>query len=154
MQPGDRLICVFIAPLPVGARFLNWPLHITIVPWFRLDMPSLELAAYLHGYYIGTGPFTFDVVGEALFGYKKRKSVSLVDAPSLYRLEGQTRRALHARQAWIVDEADKTRRHFRPHVTAQASGHAHVGDVFLCNRVSIVRQLGGSKLVDAEVLLS
>ena len=153
MLPGDRLICAFVKQQPAGYEFKDWPLHITIVPWFRLNIPSTQLAELLQKRYIGSHSFIVAVLDEAQFGYKKRKLVNLVTAPELIRLEGQTRRLLHANKAWIVDEADKTRSSFRPHVTALSVGRLRQGDSFSCNCLYIISQHGNFKLIDDVISL-
>lgn len=153
MRPGDRLICTFTEPQPAGFRFKKWPLHVTIVPWFRLSLPPAELARNYKRHLVGSQPFEVTVGGPAEFGYKKRKQVNLVVAPELRRLEGQTRRFLHAHKAWVVDEADKTRRGFRPHITVQDGGRAREGDTFRCDRLYVVAQHGDYKEVEAEAIL-
>lgn len=153
MQPGDRLICALVEPQTVGDTFTQWPLHVTIVPWFRTDLPTDELAAELGRSLIGSRPFDINVGQEEHFGYKKRKQVNLVDAPELGRLEGQTRRFLHAHKAWVVDEADKTRRGYRPHVTVQDDARLQAGNSFRCERLYVVAQYGAFKRVDAEITL-
>jgi 2'-5' RNA ligase len=141
---------VFVNKQSVGATFKDWPLHVTIVPWFRLITPSSELASELREHYVGSKPFKINVLQEAQFGYKKKKVVNIVDASELRRLEGQTRRLLHSHKAWIVDEADKTR-NFHPHVTAQKTERVHDGDSFNCSCLYIVSQHGGFKHIDCEV---
>lgn len=153
MRPGDRLVCAFIKSLPVHEQFKQWPLHVTIVPWFRLDLSVAELAAGLKGAFVGSHPFEVTVSMEARFGYKQRKQVNLVKAEELQRLEGQTRRFLHAYKAWVVDEADKTRRGFRPHVTVQQNDRVQRGDTFWCEKLSVVRQCGDYKEVESIISL-
>jgi 2'-5' RNA ligase len=153
MLPGDRLICAFVKKQSIGAKFKEWPLHITIVPWFRLDISSPQLAEQLQRHYIGSSAFQVIVLDEAQFGYKKHKVVNLVAAPELMKLEGQTRRLLHAHTAWVVDEADKTRNGFRPHVTALSAGTVYKGEGFYCDRLYIVSQDGDFKQIDAVVIL-
>jgi 2'-5' RNA ligase len=152
MLPGDRLICAFVKSQPIGSIFKDWPLHITIVPWFRLDTSSPRLAEQLSEHYIGSNAFRVDVLKETQFGYKKLKVVNLVAAPELIRLEGQTRRLLHSHKAWVVDEADKTRKGFRPHVTALNTGRVHEGDSFECDRLYIVSQHGDFKQIDSQII--
>jgi 2'-5' RNA ligase len=145
-------MCAFVKKQSVGATFKDWPLHLSIVPWFRLKISSLELANELHEHYVGSQPFQVNVLQEAQFGYKKKKTVNIVDTPELRRLEGQTRRLLHTHKAWIVDEADKTR-NFHPHVTTQKTKRAHEGDSFKCDCLYIVSQHGDFKQIDCEVIL-
>lgn len=153
MLPGDRIICTFAKQQLLGSQFKDWPPHITIVPWFRLDISSSKLAEELKEHYVGSKPFKVSILDEAQFGYKKRKTVNLVTAPELMRLEGQTRRLLHQHKAWIVDEADKTRGHFRPHVTVLKTGRVNKGDSFNCDRLYIVTQHVSFKQIDSVIIL-
>ncbi|HSH18260.1 MAG TPA: 2'-5' RNA ligase family protein [Candidatus Saccharimonadales bacterium] len=155
MLPGDRLLCVFLDERPAGDSFTDWPLHITIVPWFRTAVPTNELTAHMKERLNSVTPFTFIVGGEAGFGFKGRKLVNLVEQPSpLDTIERQTRNLLHEHEAWLVDETTKKRRSFRPHVTVQKSGRVHEGDTFLCNALYIVEQKGGGhKEISARIEL-
>lgn len=153
MSPGDRVVVAFVEKLPKGTILKGWPLHITIIPWFRLDIASDQLAVQLKKQYVGSVTFKVEVRDEVQLGYVKQKSANVVDAPELARLEGQTRRLLHSHRAWIVDEADKTRRGFHPHVTAQPTSRLHSGDTFECDRLYIVSQHGGFKQIDAVIMV-
>lgn len=153
MLPGDRIICAFVYELPEGAKFKDWPIHITLVPWFRLDVASPLLAEQMQKYYIDRKAFRIEVLEEAKFGYKKQKVVNLVASPELIKLEDQTRRLLHYKKAWIVDEADRTRLGFRPHVTALKTGRVNNGENFWCDRLYIVSQRGTFKQIDSVVRL-
>lgn len=152
MRPGDRLICALVQQRNVGHKFEAWPLHVTVVPWFRMDLSSAQLAQELEEVYISSQAFEVKVEEETKFGYKKQKLVNLVSAPMLERIEGQTRRLLHSYKSWIVDEADKTR-NFRPHITAQGDDRADEGTTFRCDRLYIVSQRGTYKQLEAEVIL-
>jgi 2'-5' RNA ligase len=153
MLPGDRLICAFVKTQSVNAVFKEWPLHITIVPWFRLAKPSSKLAEELQEHYVGSRGFRVTVLNQAQFGYKKRKTVHLVAATELMKLESQTRRLLQSHKAWIVDEADKTRNGFRPHVTVLNTGNLREGSSFQCDRIYIVSQHGSFKQIDSVIRL-
>jgi len=153
MLPGDRLVVAFVEQQPTGAIFTDWPLHIIIVPWFRLDISSTQLAEQLQKNYIGSNSFRVTVLDEVQLGYEKTKAVNLVASLELMKLEGQTRRLLHSHKAWVVDEADKTRRGFRPHVTVLSTGRLHEGDSFNCDRLYIVSQHGDFKQIDSVVIL-
>lgn len=153
MLPGDRMVCAFVNKQSMSSKFKDWPLHITIVPWFRLNISSSKLAKELKEHYIGSKAFQVTVLEETLLEYKEYKIINLVAAPELKILEGQTRRLLHALKTWIVDEADKTRNGFRPHVTALSSGRVYEGDNFQCNYLYIVSQHGDYKKVDSVIKL-
>lgn len=146
MQPGDRLICAFVKPLTPGAEFKLWPLHVTIVPWFRVEISLDRIAKEIGDALTEVQPFEAVVGGEAHFG--RNKLVNLVRQPTpLMEIEKKVRSVLKSHDAWIVDETTKRRRSYRPHVTEQKSERVHEGDSFLVNRFYVVEQLGGSKKV-------
>jgi 2'-5' RNA ligase len=152
MRPGDRLVCVFVARYQIGAQFAAWPLHITIVPWFRLSTVSNQIAADLHEVLHSLASFQVIMAGEAVFG--KGKLVNLVQLPTPLQIVEQTaRRYLHHQRAWLVDESTKARFSYRPHVTAQGIERMHEGEVFDCSKLSIVRQKCRHKQIVAEVTL-
>ncbi len=154
MVPDDRLVCALVRPLAVGDIFQDWPLHITIVPWFRSQTPPLELARLLQQQLVGIEPFRVDVDGEAAFGYRGRKQVNLITLPSpIIAMEEQIRRVLKSRSSWIVDESTKKLRSFRPHITFQRTERLHAGDSFQCGEVYIIEQKGGHKVVAAVITL-
>lgn len=154
MIPGDRLVCVFAEPHEPGDCFLTWPLHITVVPWFRAEIGSDALAAAIGKHVASITPFVVTMGSEAHFGRQGRKLVSLVELPSpLETLERQVRAVLRTYDAWIVDETTKRRQPFRPHVTAQGDERLFHGDSFVCDQLYIVEQLGGTKTVAGAVRL-
>lgn len=152
MRPGDRLVCMLIKPLERGARFKAWPLHITIIPWFRVPENNAELLADLRRRLEPFQPFEATVNGEARFG--KGRLVNLIAQPSpLTSVARQVRVYLHLRGAWIVDETTKVRRPFRPHVTIQGDTRLQRGDRIYCDQLTVVEQYGDYKEVIGNVRL-
>lgn len=149
MIPGDRLLCAFVANQPaVGDSFSDWPLHVTIIPWFRAELPSQDLGRELAGRLDGIAPFRVSIDGESHFGFKGRKTVNLIKTPTpLMDIERQARAILRENKAWLVDETTKTRRPFMPHVTVQKSGRVHEGDSFSVDKLYIVEQKGQHKVI-------
>ena len=147
MIPGDRLLCVLVRPLEQGAEFKDWPLHITIVPWFRTDTSTETLAGELRQALQEQKPFLITVDGEAHFG-RRRKPVNLIMLPSpLTDLETAARQLLRSHDAWMVDETTKVKRPFRPHITAQKSVQPREGDRIMCDNLYIIEQKGDHKEV-------
>lgn len=154
MQPGDRLITAFIDRRETGERFNQWPPHITLIPWFRTDVASDELALEIQATLSHIRPFAVEIGQEERFGARGRKLVNLVNLPSpLEIIEEAARQVLKTHQAWLVDESTRLRHRFRPHVTVQKSGRVQEGDSFKCDRLYLVMQEGSSKLITDEVLL-
>lgn len=153
MLPGDRLVCAFVSDREVGNIFRDWPLHITIVPWFRAEVTTEKLAQKLRSGIQNVGSITVDIGPEARFG-GRRKLVNLVQAPSpLEDIEKTVRHVLRGEDAWIVDETTKKRSPFRPHVTAQSSDRLHESDSFVCSYIYIIEQKGDCKKVTGRIHL-
>jgi len=154
MIPGDRLICLFIDDFKAGQTFHDWPLHITIVPWFRTQPTTGVLSIAIQEKLAGIEPFTANIGEEAGFGHKGKKLVNLVDLPSpLQKIEHIARDVLHAAGSWIVDETTQQKRPFRPHVTVQGSNRLHKGDTVACKTLYIVEQQGEHKEIVDKIIL-
>lgn len=152
MLPGDRLVCAFLEPRVVGTQFKTWFLHVTIVPWFRLDDVSETVARGLEKALKTVVPFELVGDGSAKFGPHKNRPVRLLgQSTPLMLIERQVRNYLHKKRAWIVDETTKVRRQFRPHVTNQGENGMAEGDTFRCDRLYIVEQKGDCKEIVSEV---
>lgn len=155
MRPGDRLVCAFVEPQPVGTRFTDWLLHVTIVPWFRLGTGSAALAADLQRALAGVGPFDVRIAGTEPFGHKGRRTASVPADPAPFaESEKRVRALLKAQNAWLIDETTKQRWPYRPHVTFQKSGHLNPGDGFHCDRLYLIEQNGDHKEVAAMIPFS
>jgi 2'-5' RNA ligase len=127
MIPGDRLLCAFTEPLHVGDTFPHWPLHVTIIPWFRTDISSDDFGRSLSRRLSPLQPFRVMVDSETRMGHNK--TVNLLKTPSpLENVEHQARILLREHDAWMVDESTIKRRDFKPHITAQKDARVHEGD--------------------------
>lgn len=153
MIPGDRLLCMFITQ-PETMVFTDWQPHITIVPWFRTDSSSEQLATKLMQKLSSLEQFSVTVGEEARFGYHGRKLVNLIELPSpLQTIDQKFRTLLHELDSWIVDETTKVRREFKPHVTVLKTGRAHQGSTFVCSSLYIVEQKGEYKEIVSRIEL-
>jgi len=154
MKPADRLLCALIEPLTTGAHFKGWPLHLTIVPWFRIDIANKALTDNLQNTLVGVKPFNVRIVGSEHFGYNNAKLASLLSDPEPFiDIEKRARASLKEHGAWLVDETTRQRRPFRPHVTFQKTGHLNPGDSFRCDSLYIVEQKGDYKEITGKVEL-
>lgn len=152
MQPGDRLLCAFVEQPDQSAQFTEWPLHVTIMPWFRTEISSDQLADELCDCLCEFKPFQVVMSDETKFGHDK--IVNLVAQPTLLmEVEEQTRAVIKRHTAWLVDETTKRRREYSPHVTAQKEERLYRGDTFICNAIYIVEQKGSHKISVAKIEL-
>jgi hypothetical protein len=156
MNPGDRLVCAFVSPtVNTGVKFTDWPLHVTIVPWFRSHILSDELAIQLEDYLKTIKPFEATSGPAKKFGYKKDKLANIIVNPGRFvEIENIVRRTLKTNDSWLVDESTRQKREYTPHITVQKSGRLETGDDFFCDRLFIVEQKGSHKEVSAMVRLN
>lgn len=154
MLPGDRLICAFVYQVPVGRQFTRWLLHITIVPWFRLDETPEQLSEGIRRALTTIKPFEA-LAGEiVMFGPQKNRPARLIEpTQSLKEIERKTRNYLHKKRAWLVDETTKKQHLFRPHVTVQGKSGLNAHQNFEVNKLYIVEQKGNYKKIVAEITL-
>jgi 2'-5' RNA ligase len=138
----------------LGAQFKQWPLHVTIVPWFRLNKSSEDISSDLKSLLEGIQSFEVKMGENAVFGYKGSKLVTLVKLPSSFEeIEPRVRTYFHQQNAWLVDETAKRPRVFRPHVTVQGGKGLAKGDRWICDRLYIVEQKGNQKEVAGVITL-
>jgi 2'-5' RNA ligase len=80
-NPKNRLFLGhFIEHAAIGQPFprSNWPLHISLVPWFLCGSPNI-LDESLSSMLSGICQFEVAVGGEAMFGSKKNIKVNLIE---------------------------------------------------------------------------
>jgi 2'-5' RNA ligase len=155
MLPGDRLVCGFVEEQEVGVTFSTWLLHVTVVPWFRLDDDSSAIARGLVQALQTIEPFEAKIEDvSASFGARKRQAGVIAQPTPFTDMEWKVRTYLHKKRAWLVDETTKQHYDFRPHVTLQAGSKLQAGDTFRCDRLYIVEQKGDYKEIVSEIRLS
>jgi 2'-5' RNA ligase len=154
MLPNDRLVCAFIEPQAIGARFKTWLLHVTIVPWFRTSASSESITSGLSRAVTSIHPFEAVADGEVNLGPRKNRPARLLRQPTPFtQIEAKVRAYLHKRRSFLVDETTKQKHEFRPHVTVQAGSSLDSDATFWCDRLYIVEQRGEYKEVVSEVVL-
>lgn len=156
-HPGDRLIVSLLQPLARGEYFRKWPLHLTILPWFRSKLGTRELQAIITESLQGIEPFSAEMGETTQFGFKDQVPVRVVQTPNHF--EEVHRRLLQTfrdhPEIYILDTSH-TGDHFRAHVTLHGYEPLREGDIIACNDLQIVRlgtiHPGGStKEVEGEI---
>ncbi len=141
--PNGSLIVVYLVePRQPGDRFrrtrLDWPLHITLVPWFSVKSETAvipELDSLVSNY----PQFPVTVGQDAMFGPDKNIPVSIVATPEPCRkLQDILVKALRyhgaifASERWIGAE-------YRPHITHHGSRRDQAGDTEHVRSITLVR---------------
>lgn len=149
MRPGDRLICAFVEPQETGSQFKEWPLHATVMPWFRTPLKSQALVERLEEALTDEQPFPAGVGAQKSFAVVK---VNLLPP-------GQWQ-SLHDKVLGVINENARNTaplrfvgKNYKPHVTIQKSARLHEGDSFRVDRLHLVVQQGKYKEVESEIRL-
>lgn len=150
MKPGDRLVCAFVE-LP-AKQFKGWPLHVTIVPWFRTGISSEQLKAELESCLGNIEPFGVAAAETKPFGHRKQANLIAPPTPFM-EIERRVRIVLKRHDAWLVDETTREKRPYSPHVTVQPAARLNSGDIFACDKLYIIEQLGDSKRITSTIEL-
>jgi 2'-5' RNA ligase len=154
MQPGDRLICAFLEPPVSGAQFKTWPLHVTIVPWFRLSDSSTQIASGLQVALREVKVAVISTGDEAQFGPRGNRQVRLLwPVEQLELIEAKVRNYLHKKRAFMLDETTKKPYNFRPHITAQNGFLLPESVPIRIAQLYIVEQKGDYKEIVSEMNL-
>lgn len=152
-ETGDLLVVNFIGPMQVGAQFERtrheWPLHITMAPWFYLE-DTETLSAALNGVADSADAFEVEVGGEELFGLERDVAVNVVIPQSAEML-------LHRAIVSAIRDAGGVFRDerwigqsHRPHITHHDDNRRYEGDVELFDNFHLVRLLPGNLCEVAE----
>jgi 2'-5' RNA ligase len=154
MQPGDRLICAFVEPQVPSMQFKTWPLHVTIVPWFRLSDPSVQIASGLQEALHEVKVAIVSTGDEAQFGPRGNRQVRLLrPVGQLEQIEAKVRNYMHKKRAFMLDETTKKPYDFRPHVTAQNGFLLPESVPIRIAQLYIVEQKGDYKEIVSEMNL-
>ncbi|TFD49300.1 hypothetical protein E3T55_11615 [Cryobacterium frigoriphilum] len=132
-----------LEPLTVGESFVvpKFPLHMTLLPPFRVECDWLELSAVVEAIADGTGCLVVDVVGQEGFGPGGGIMVSLVRATdSLLNVHLGLTEALRP-LGWTAQEADYNGSGFRPHITGNNEEQVLRGQHFILGEMAIVEML-------------
>lgn len=146
------MVCAFVEPQAIGALFkrVEWPLHVTIVPWFRLKVSQEQFIQTLQKELSGYRPFKTEVTrpGHSHSGLRR---LSLLKKESWQPIH-ETVLEIVLRHATMAVPLTFAHQHYRPHVTYQKHAHLNTGDTFTCDRLYIVEQKSDYKQITAEII--
>lgn len=143
---GSHIAVIMVDKLPKGAAFrrkrMEWPLHVTVMPWFSVAKPQHLLLQDLETITKKRKSFRLAVDSDALFGPKKDISVSLVQKnENISSLHQELLRYVLAHGAvedsyvqWLGDA-------YRPHITHHGKIRPNTGDIISADGLTIVKLL-------------
>lgn len=114
------VVCMW-EPIAVGTRFAEWPLHITLMPWF--SAPDLEaVKEVLRPAISMVIPFKVEAGERDYFGQRKLPVRLIKESAKLHALHGLLLGKLEE-QGWPIT-GRYIGQHFRPHVTRKGGDDA------------------------------
>jgi hypothetical protein len=142
--------------LPIGEEFQPSVLHLTIVPWFVVDIPQEEVITTFESYFSGFTRFKINICRNIKLGPRK-VSVNLVeDDGQLHHLHFKALSWLeHIESRWAVKNPF-VGENYKPHIRRRRSTNIKPGQTITINSLSLVkarRTEDGQRKVAARVSL-
>lgn len=136
------ILTVMVGGGVVGQKFRSkdWPLHITLVPWFNVD-DTVLFEEKLQALLVHTNPFDVTVGEHAVFGNPARpKDVQLIQ-PSIELLQLHDRLLELVRiHGYIERSLSYVGKGYRPHISAYGNRTAQPGDLVKINNVWLTEE--------------
>lgn len=145
----DYVLVAMLEPQKVGHRFSEWPLHITVIPWF--SAPNIEVVERLCTEVVAdVAPFSVQVLERAYFGSRKLPVKLIEKHPKLLGVHNNLLTAVQ-RNNWEL-QGRYTGPHYKPHVTKHVGKDAK--DEVVIDAIYIVERLEqGYRRIAGKVLL-
>ena len=143
MAAHDQLVCALVHELAVGETFEDWPLHVTIVPWFKPRVGEAVLLGHLAQAVKDQLAFSATVGKDAYFG---AKAVSLMQQIPHWQRIQEAAFAVVGEDAVPTAPYNFVGSNFKPHMTVQKDLRLHPGDTFVCDALYVIEHTGEGRL--------
>ena len=128
-----------VEPQPIDYHFrrkrLDWPLHVTILPWFTVIEKSVALDD-IKQVITDTHSFELIIGPEELFGETK---VNLIGQPGKVEALHETLLEVSANNIVFSKDPEWIGNQYRPHVTHHGAERLYEGDTVTVGAVTIVQ---------------
>ncbi len=135
------LILVCLIPEVQGKipkHFTNWPLHLTLAPWFELSGKELPgFLADVESIVASYAPLQLSQAGSATFSPSKVKVTLIKTTPEIIKLHQDLLFAIRNRHATLLS-AIYTGSNYRPHITNQLNWNLPKDQVIYGNKLYLV----------------
>ena len=129
-----------LSPLEVDDSFSvsDWPLHVTAVPTFSIDLSATDVAAEMTTEFASHKTFTVIAGEDELFGPLANILVTVIDhSPALQLLHLSLTESLKARGA-TFESPEFVADGYRAHVTVTQQSRVAAGDKLLLQQLALV----------------
>ena len=137
------VIVASLESLTVGASFATsrFPLHVTLVPPFRVDCELTTLLTALKAVARKTECMLVEVIGQEQFGPDADIAVALIrPIASVLNAHSRLTKALTP-LGWAAKEPHYNGEGFRPHITGTDDRHIRLGERFFLNQIAVIEML-------------
>jgi len=136
---NENVVAILLESTALDKEFIEWPLHITIVPWFH-GYDAKKLDDLLAGISKTHKSFKAQVGPLEKFGYKKEVEVNVIDdCDQLRKLHWAVFNILE-NNGFIIHQKDFVGDNYRPHITRQPKSHKDKGDEVEVRFFALVKQ--------------
>lgn len=136
-QEREYLLAFMLEPLDKGDQFIGWPLHITLVPWFRTDYGSEHVTRDIEKAASGIDQFTVTGIMRSMLGGQRNVPVTDVASSDLHDLH-RALLTVFENDAYSLSDSKYTGVNYRPHVTKKGNAEFKPGHVILFDSVYLV----------------
>jgi hypothetical protein len=141
---NEYVVATLLEPVEIGKEFIEWPLHITIVPWFQCN-DDKKLDALLTEIAEAKKNFVVKVGEDGKLGLKKDVPVNLVEInPNMIKLHWSVFKTLD-KNSFSVHQKQWVGDNFLAHITHQSHGQKHEGDVLAIKSFTLIKQVQQKK---------
>lgn len=148
------VIIKLLEPIKEGTQFAasEWPLHVTLVPRFALNLEDTGLLEKLAALLRSHKPVEVVAGTDELFGEFNNIKVTLLEkTPELMNLHNTIISLLKSAGA-VFDEPSFIEEGFRPHVTVQSKRRVHQGDLVKIDELNLIDMFPGGDINQRKVL--
>jgi hypothetical protein len=136
---NENVVAIVLEHIDVGREFIEWPLHITIVPWFH-GYDAKKLDDLLAGLAASFTPFRAKAGPIEKFGPKKDVTVNVIDdSKELKELHQAVFYTLETND-FIIHQKDFVGDGYMAHVTHQTHAFLKEGAQITIKSFSLIEQ--------------
>lgn len=142
MNETEYIFCVLIDSYDEGDEFIEWPLHITLVPWFfvpditEFQLSITEAITYLRPIHVIVGE-------ERVWG---PNTVNVIErSEPLHDLHARLLRQTNMSGRIVINQ-QYTGENYTPHITQQSSLSATPGDKIIIDQFCIIKKTHSHRL--------
>jgi hypothetical protein len=136
---NENVVAILLEPMALNKEFIQWPLHITIVPWFhgydarKLDDLLSGIAKAHENFWAVVGPLE-------RFGQRKEVEVNVIDdCDKLTRLHWDVFNTLETND-FKIHQKDFVGDGYRAHITRQPESWKDKGEKVEIKAFALVKQ--------------